>query len=67
VQEARQPTDVYTWNRGGVVAIPRGSLLLGWGAESGYLVRDGVYVHIAADSEAAVLAAARALEPWAVR
>jgi hypothetical protein len=64
VQESREANDVYAWNRGGRVAIPHGSALLGWGGRNVFLVREGVYVHIAADSEDAVLAAARALQSW---
>ena len=47
----------------GAYVPPEGSVFVAAGANSGFLQIDGLHVSIGADSEAAILAAARALEP----
>jgi hypothetical protein len=64
VQESNAPTLAYDWDRNPApVAIPPGSILIGWSGADGFLERDGVYLHVSAASEAELIAAVRALQP----
>jgi hypothetical protein len=64
IQESNAPTLAYAWNRDpNLVAIPPGSILIGWSGADGFLTRDGVYLHVSARSEAELIAAVRALQP----
>jgi hypothetical protein len=64
VQESNAPTLAYAWDRDpSPVAIPPGSVLIGWSGADGFLSRDGVYLHVSARSEADLMAVVQALEP----
>jgi hypothetical protein len=64
LQEATQLTPRFGGSLfGSAVTIPSGSVLIGWNPTDGYLVDNGVYIHISAQSEDAVLAVAKALQP----